>query len=362
MQKLMEGMETKPTGMGDPGTSPSAGKPPLTPSSPAALNAPPNARTAGENAPVPESSIPLPLPVPKPENRQISQPGSAETANPAEPAASDPKGTREEGGKNPRKEAGSDVSPGEKIAGREHGTATANAATSMNNREKSPSAGLSSESEVLADAANRATGQTKSRVAEPTPAGSEGSHNPEVPGNRVVAKVTPVPYSQADSPETDTSQNAERLSRLIVRETALIRRSGAETMVVVLKPDRETELVLHVNRMQGQLEAVIRMERGDFSGLSQQWNQLQESLSKQNIRLAPLTDAHQSAVSSDASGSGNAHDRESRNRWEEDPSQAAPSGKSRIGTGSGSHAVTRHEPITNSRESTLPSDGWETWA
>jgi hypothetical protein len=70
--------------------------------------------------------------------------------------------------------------------------------------------------------------------------------------------------------------------------TATSKRINAESMAVVLKPDSQTEIFLHLATRNGQIEIQARFERGDFAGLSGHWAQLQQTLAQQGVRLSHL--------------------------------------------------------------------------
>lgn len=164
-----------------------------------------------------------------------------------------------------------------------------------------------------------------------------------------------MPPAPSAPPEDAWSAASERLSQLIVRESAMIRRTGAESMAVTIKPDAETALVMHLSRSDGHLEARVHLERGDFGGLNQHWGNLQDHLARQNIRLAPLADAFQPDAGGTASQPGTGgHD----HRGSEDsaPGSATPS---RGPSFSPEKSVSNH-PHPNSA---VPvGDGWESWA
>jgi hypothetical protein len=80
----------------------------------------------------------------------------------------------------------------------------------------------------------------------------------------------------------------ERISRLVNQEAVMIKQSGATSLAVSLKVDSRTELFLQLTNHDGQLQAALRLERGDFTGLDRHWGQLQDSLARQNIQLLPL--------------------------------------------------------------------------
>ena len=152
--------------------------------------------------------------------------------------------------------------------------------------------------------------------------------------------------------------NAERISRMIVRETAVLRQSGAESMTAILRPDAKTEMVVNMRRVDGTLEATIKVERGDFAGLNQQWSQLQDRLAQQNIRLAPLEEApsrFESGSREDDARSGNSENAD------DNPTHTRRAANIERGEGTEASAE------ANGKSDDVPqhADGrskWETWA
>src|SRR5262249_11541668 len=80
----------------------------------------------------------------------------------------------------------------------------------------------------------------------------------------------------------------DRISHLVSQEVVSIKQSGANALGVSLKVDAHTELFLQLTNHDGQIQASLRCERGSMDGLSGHWNQLQESLAKQNVELMPM--------------------------------------------------------------------------
>lgn len=162
---------------------------------------------------------------------------------------------------------------------------------------------------------------------------------------------------------TDSTGTVERISNLITRETALVKKHGSDSMAVVLRPDAETELFVHLSQSNGQVEATIRCERGDLHQLGAVWSQLQDSLAQQKIRLAPLQEAaggnsnfNQSSGGSMTSGGQNGAREEARpekQSMDDWPAPAAPASPAPHVRGAGG---SRRRRITTSRP------GWETWA
>jgi hypothetical protein len=183
------------------------------------------------------------------------------------------------------------------------------------------------------------------------------------------------PVSSSDRPSSDaangrtvdTTGTVERISRLVLGEAALIKQHSSDSMAVVLRPDAETELFVHLTQRNGQIEATVRCERGDLQHLGALWGQLQESLAQQKVRLAPLQEPpsqHSNfnpPAGSDTNGSGHGSPRHSQREerppekqfMDEWPTPASSSTDPAHVRGRGG---SRHRRLTTSRP------GWETWA
>jgi hypothetical protein len=59
-------------------------------------------------------------------------------------------------------------------------------------------------------------------------------------------------------------------------------------MMVVLRPDQHTELVLKLRLDEGAVHIAAQCESGDIRQLSSNWNELQKSLASQGVRLGEL--------------------------------------------------------------------------
>ena len=88
-----------------------------------------------------------------------------------------------------------------------------------------------------------------------------------------------------------TPLNLEQVETQIQKQVVEFQRVGADSMSVVLKPDTHLELHLQLRLEQGQVHVVAECKRGDVAALNQTWAHLQQNLSGQGIRLAPLQDA-----------------------------------------------------------------------
>ncbi|HZQ48082.1 MAG TPA: hypothetical protein VFC07_13780 [Verrucomicrobiae bacterium] len=89
---------------------------------------------------------------------------------------------------------------------------------------------------------------------------------------------------------SSSATQVEKLSALINQEMVTIRQSGAASLAVSLKVDAHTEVFVQLTSHEGQIQASVRCERGSFPVLGTHWDQLQESLARQNIQLIPSAD------------------------------------------------------------------------
>jgi hypothetical protein len=183
------------------------------------------------------------------------------------------------------------------------------------------------------------------------------------------------PVSSSDRPATDplnartvdTTGTVERISKLVLGEAALIKQHSSESMAVVLRPDAETELFVHLTQRNGQVEATVRCERGDLQHLGAMWGQLQESLAQQKVRLAPLQESPSNPSNfnqppgSEMSGSGQGSPRQSQREGSQPDKQSMDEWPMPASSGADPAHVrgrggSRHRRLTTSRP------GWETWA
>lgn len=85
-------------------------------------------------------------------------------------------------------------------------------------------------------------------------------------------------------------ERLNRIEALLSQEAIQVRGGRAQSVQVVLRPDRETELIVQFTQQGGQLEAAVRCERGDLLGLNTHWNQLRHALAEHHVRLLPLNE------------------------------------------------------------------------
>jgi hypothetical protein len=80
----------------------------------------------------------------------------------------------------------------------------------------------------------------------------------------------------------------DRVLLEISRHAVELREFHAASISVVLRPDADTELVLHLKQQDDMVEVNARFERGDFEHLKAHWGQLQQALGSQGIRVNAL--------------------------------------------------------------------------
>lgn len=160
--------------------------------------------------------------------------------------------------------------------------------------------------------------------------------------------------SAIDSP----AAQAERVTRLVTQEVAMIRQSGANSLAVSLKIDSQTELFLQLTNHDGQIQASLRCERGTMAGLDSHWGQLQESLSRQNVQLLPLEEKFSSRASVTTPSSDNATSRQF------DQSAQNKSRQNRDLPGEFPLPEEAGRPVRSRNNKNVSSSprGWETWA
>jgi hypothetical protein len=159
--------------------------------------------------------------------------------------------------------------------------------------------------------------------------------------------------SSADSSATQV----ERVAHLVSQEAMTIRQSGANSLAVSLKVDQQTELFVQLTSHNGQIQASLRCERGNLSGLDGHWGQLQESLARQNVQLLPPADRtsfrDQAGTYSSTAGSRDFEQPSQNQRQQNGNLRAEPAL-------SGQPANPAVSPKTKNKN--YGRKGWESWA
>ena len=154
----------------------------------------------------------------------------------------------------------------------------------------------------------------------------------------------------------------ERIASLMVRESTLVKKHGSDSMAVVLRPDAETELFVHLSQRDGQIEATVRCERGDVQHLGALWSQLQESLAQHKVRLAPLQDAPSSQSNFNQSPGSGMSSGQNGMREETRPEKQFMDERSAPAASQTTAPHVRGTGGSRSRRITTSRPGWETWA
>ena len=152
------------------------------------------------------------------------------------------------------------------------------------------------------------------------------------------------------------AERVERVEHMILKEASVVKQSGAESLAVVLKPDAQTELFLQINQRAGQIEAVVRFDRGDAAGLGLYWPQLRESLARMDVQLQPMKEFTQSNGGHNSQGSFSSADQQNSS------GQRTPRFMSWEGEPASGQAVSGRETMRQTVARTRRQSGWESWA
>lgn len=153
--------------------------------------------------------------------------------------------------------------------------------------------GPGQESPALVAAA--ALSQASERQLKASPGGADRASGPEP----LTALAAQAAVNDAGAgPGTAVAANpAPALHRAIENTTLSLHRMEATSVSMVLKPDANTQVALHVKWQQGRFEALAVLERGDLATVGAHWSQLQNRLAEQGVRLAPLVASTQHSAS-----------------------------------------------------------------
>lgn len=86
-------------------------------------------------------------------------------------------------------------------------------------------------------------------------------------------------------------KTSEQLVLSLTREVIQFKSFKSESMAVVLKPDKGTEIFLHLAMRNGSVEVQARIDRGDFASMNSQWAQLQQTMQQQGVKLGSLQES-----------------------------------------------------------------------
>ena len=125
---------------------------------------------------------------------------------------------------------------------------------------------------------------------------NSGSDIPDFDGAALKGDFAPKPQVEMLSGETEIqpakSVEPSHVIEGIRSHAEILKSSTSQKLDVVLRPDAQTELRLRVEKVDGQVQVQVRCDRGDFAGLGAHWNNIQNSLAAQGIRVEPLQPAN----------------------------------------------------------------------
>jgi hypothetical protein len=124
----------------------------------------------------------------------------------------------------------------------------------------------------------------------PSGAAQSGLAAPEPPAGQEAAVHT--------DPSSSQTGAVEAVRRAIDDAAAGLQRGNGASVSLVLRPDANIQLSLHVSLQHGHLDAVAVLEHGDFSAIGAEWTGLQSRLAEQGVRLAPLASSPNLSMSS----------------------------------------------------------------
>lgn len=99
----------------------------------------------------------------------------------------------------------------------------------------------------------------------------------------------------------------ERVEQTILNSAIELKRLGRESMSVVLRPDQQTEMHLHLVVSNGHVDVEARISRGDLAHLQSQWSHLQQNLALQGVRLQSIEESRDFAQQGGGGFGGSSH-------------------------------------------------------
>jgi hypothetical protein len=192
------------------------------------------------------------------------------------------------------------------------------------------------------------------------PTSSLSTANAFVSSSGVVSTPAPTSLVTATAPAVNATGQVEKLTELVARQVVELKQVNALQMTAVLRPDAQTELHLSLRLSTNGVEVHARCESASEQTLGEQWNQIQQALAPQGIRLSALNDpAPRWANQHDFGGSPGATSQQSSDR-QEARRQLAPASIEEDTT-----LITAGPTMVARRNTRTPrADGlrWESWA
>ncbi len=191
------------------------------------------------------------------------------------------------------------------------GTVSAKYVTRMSNVEQTDTNEAIAKQSLPQTPATLPAAADSARPVLTSQATASSNHHDSVAGPIQISEgvyITPERTGRADIAVADSGTETivtthagtlEQIQHKLSNCAVELKRLQADEMLVVLKPDRHTEVALQLSLKDGVVEIAAQFKRGDFSGLNAMWGQLQQTLSAQGVRLGGL----QEPVSNNSLGS-----------------------------------------------------------
>jgi hypothetical protein len=149
----------------------------------------------------------------------------------------------------------------------------------------------------------------------------------------------------------------EALGHVILNHVAEMKQLNAATLAVVLRPDAQTELFLHLYQRNDGIEVHVQCDQGHYEAFNANWGQLQQTLALQGIRVAPLNEPVPKESGSGPGPAGNYHQSPNHTGQHQPQRQPEPREESTF-VGS----LTEPLRLRRTRAASHTNRGWETWA
>ncbi len=124
---------------------------------------------------------------------------------------------------------------------------------------------------------------------------------------------------------------AERLYQSILPELTMVKTVRPDSLSVVLKPDRDTEIFMRVTIEDGRMHAYARCDRGDIGALNAEWGSLQKSLASQGVELSDLNGRLATTSPENQLSNSNSSHQQSKFQREREPASEPALAEKRIG-------------------------------
>ena len=140
--------------------------------------------------------------------------------------------------------------------------------------------------QVLPEVTERVSAAVAIAVERPT----QVTLAPETNALLVATPVADRPAQLAETAPVAVARSAEvdKIFAAVMERVVTFKRVGLESLDVNLKPDRNTEISLQLSIHHGQVEVIARLERGHLETLQANWQDLQQTLAQQGVRLGRL--------------------------------------------------------------------------